>query len=274
MLKSTENAVRRNDGRPANDRTRRGFTLIELLVVIAIIALLITLLMPSLRQAKELARQAACLVNVRNQGIAVIYYVEDNEDYLPARRHGEPSWKFWADDLLRYVGAGEVFICHSSTGENFYGKRPMHFRGINRDKLDPVAMATWDYAYNLRAFGCGGTGDVYPYRGHVPYDPWGRMNQAWIHRVTGESFAQLEVMLLGDGRLKDSQNFRSHMDPGEYVYEAWGAEMVQRHLEGGANNFFADGHAAFILYDELIMHGEYWGPDIAYQGLTPGRGPY
>ena len=52
-------------------KTKRGFTLIELLVVVAIIAVLIAILLPSLSRAKESAKRAVCLTNLKAQGQAV-----------------------------------------------------------------------------------------------------------------------------------------------------------------------------------------------------------
>jgi prepilin-type N-terminal cleavage/methylation domain-containing protein len=63
--------------------SKRGFTLIELLVVIAIIAILSAMLLPALSSAKEQARRAACLNNVRQFILATHLYAGDNDQKLP-----------------------------------------------------------------------------------------------------------------------------------------------------------------------------------------------
>jgi len=101
------------------DGDERGFTLIELLVVVAIIAVLAALLMPSLRQALESARKAACISNQRSVGTLIIQYANDHEDLTP------PVWvqgEFltWHNRLihLEYTenpppGQPPIFLCPS-----------------------------------------------------------------------------------------------------------------------------------------------------------------
>jgi len=64
-------------------RKRRGFTLIELLVVIAIIGILAAMVFPVFARARESARKAVCLSNVKNIALAIQMYLADNNDVLP-----------------------------------------------------------------------------------------------------------------------------------------------------------------------------------------------
>ena len=71
---------------PRSMKTSRGFTLVELLVVIGIIALLISILLPSLGQARESARTVQCASNMRQVALGLIQYINDNKGKHP------PMW--------------------------------------------------------------------------------------------------------------------------------------------------------------------------------------
>ena len=66
---------------------RRGFTLIELLVVIAIIGILAAMVFPVFARARESARKAVCLSNVKNLALAIQMYLSDYSDHFPPSEH-------------------------------------------------------------------------------------------------------------------------------------------------------------------------------------------
>lgn len=82
-----------------------GFTLIELLVVISIIALLVSILLPSLNQARETAKRVMCLSNLRQMGLGILLYAEDNKDFLP-EKCADIAWQ--GNYLAYFVYEGET----------------------------------------------------------------------------------------------------------------------------------------------------------------------
>ena len=71
----------------------RAFTLIELLVVIAIISLLVSILLPSLQRAKDLARTAVCLTNLRGLGMMGQIYQTDYDGWICPGKNQSPGWQ-------------------------------------------------------------------------------------------------------------------------------------------------------------------------------------
>jgi prepilin-type N-terminal cleavage/methylation domain-containing protein/prepilin-type processing-associated H-X9-DG protein len=145
-------------------RNKAGFTLIELLVVIAIIAILAAILFPVFAQAREKARQSACMSNLKQIGIAVMLYVQDYDETFPIRSWnggtgicfdpntlGAPtgtanpyctsySWNFQINPYLKnngvYVCSSGIFPTGISKNSGTYNLPIEMSYGINTDIYD------------------------------------------------------------------------------------------------------------------------------------------
>ena len=90
---------------------KNGFTLIELLVVIAIISILAAILFPVFARARENARRASCLSNLKQMGIGIMMYTQDYDEMYPDSTTTEMVWMY---AVQPYVKNYNVFACPSS----------------------------------------------------------------------------------------------------------------------------------------------------------------
>jgi prepilin-type N-terminal cleavage/methylation domain-containing protein/prepilin-type processing-associated H-X9-DG protein len=105
---------------------RLGFTLIELLVVIAIIAVLIALLLPAVQAAREAARRAQCTNNLKQIGLAMHSY-HDQQGTLPPGVKG-CCWGTWLLFILPYIEQGNLYNAWNTSGNDRYTMSDGDFR--------------------------------------------------------------------------------------------------------------------------------------------------
>jgi len=167
--------------RDRGTRTRRGFTLIELLVVIAIIALLVSILVPSLKRAREIAKATVCSVQVKTFGNAMQYYASDYASALPW------CWNSLADDDAYgstgghpgdgsgggYGGFTWALLLYPYV-ENINGYECPSFGWDRKPSMGQTNGHDWIYAAHFR---------VNPYLGNYGY--WGGYPYPLAGRLTG-----------------------------------------------------------------------------------------
>ncbi|MDX1931778.1 MAG: DUF1559 domain-containing protein [Capsulimonadales bacterium] len=251
--------------------SRSAFTLIELLVVIAIIAILAAILFPVFAQAREKARQASCLSNMKQWGLAFVMYVQDYDERSPMggaefmHELQTPPWTSqWFNSLLPYMKNQQVKKCPSdgSNQRSRYDLTPTTYlfndmlagyrwdlHGTANAQHNPVALAGFVAPADTITFTEGRM--------------WGMANNPAMNSgspIIAENVGCLLTGVAYDGSpFPGIENFPAGnivTTPGwaaEHcgINGASGAVNTPFHA-GGANFAFADGHAKWFR----IVSGE------------------
>jgi prepilin-type N-terminal cleavage/methylation domain-containing protein/prepilin-type processing-associated H-X9-DG protein len=128
---------------PIRNRSQKhGFTLIELLVVIAIIAILAAILFPVFAQARAKARQAACLSNNKQLGLALMMYAQDSDETLPPQSHDNRDQSMGIWTLLNpYAKNMDIWTCPAMTELHPAGTSEAPVGGVIKDGAYTVYIA-------------------------------------------------------------------------------------------------------------------------------------
>ena len=152
-------------------KRRKGFTLIELLVVIAIIAILMSILMPGLRAAREQAKKVTCQANLKGVGTSVSMYLMENSN----RTARQPNWGQWDNQWA---------IDHYGDTTPYFDYTPKHVRTNLNLPNNPYDYAYWavayrDYADRKEIYHCPDAGMMDDWRETGP--PMGEQMQPYFY---------------------------------------------------------------------------------------------
>ncbi|MFA6204568.1 MAG: prepilin-type N-terminal cleavage/methylation domain-containing protein [Gallionella sp.] len=206
----------------------QAFTLVELLVVIAIIAILAGIAIPVINNARKSSQRSTCAANLRQLGLAVLIYANDNKGLLPwAYKTNQGAWSdVSTPPLVQQLGLSGVDADRRRTMKSAF-KCPSA-------ESDPVAIC--DYTANANVMGYDVANTPYPVR---------RLN----------TFSRsVSTVLIAEKNVEGGMDANKWFD---FVFWPAGNVLVDRHSSRG-NMVFLDGHVASKSRAELTA-GEITG---------------
>jgi len=263
---------------------KRGFTLIELLVVIAIIAILAAILFPVFAQARESARKATCLANVKQIALAVLMYTQDYDETLPTSYTGGVIGEatYYCQPYMKSYG---ILYCPSrnvtfaASGNSACGAQDnpecvtkRYGYGFNTGSSFPAGYTsiggTSKYAATDCLFAAWGTANIvwfWTNPAGVPYS--GSIVVAYGKKMAAVVAPSLTFMLGDSGDTPRMSISHKRIQPCGAVGGVTGNDMP-RH--SGGNVFgYVDGHVKYLRFDPSPYHNDIsWPSGASYPGAV------
>ena len=218
---------------------RSAFTLVELLVVVAIIALLVTMIVPSLSRVVELGRKVHCLSGLHQLGVAGHAYKSEH-GYYPPENPGimgvAPPVEAWPSKFLKYAESTDAFYCVSSPEWMKWDGRPF-----------PQRYGSTPFSYGLVVWGAGDSS----YLGW-----WVRSGSKQPGRTDHEIAMPSDFYWLGDSNGGTAEDPLGGWDLVIEIHLFDWCNPLElpgdRHL-GGTNMLFADGHTVWFPREDIFQ---------------------